>query len=32
VRNWMERQQAEMNLAFDRLTELMAEVPEEKDH
>lgn len=32
VRSWIEQRQAEMNRAFDRLTELMAEVPEEKDH
>lgn len=29
---WIEQRQAEMNAAFDRLADLMAQVPEEKDH
>lgn len=32
VRSWIDQRQAEMNLAFDRLAELMTEVPEEKDY
>lgn len=30
--DWIDLRQQEMNRAFDRLAELMAEVPEEKDH
>lgn len=30
--NWIEQRQREMNAAFDRLADLMAEIPEEKDH
>ncbi len=30
--DWIERRQQEMHAAFDRLAELMAEIPEEKDH
>lgn len=29
---WVEQRQRDMNVAFDRLADLMAEVPEEKDH
>ncbi len=32
VSTWIEQRQHEMNAAFDVLTCLMAEVPEEKDH
>jgi len=32
IRGWIERREAEMNAAFDRLASLMAVVPEEKDH
>jgi DNA-binding transcriptional ArsR family regulator len=32
IRGWIEQREAEMNAAFDRLTLLMADVPEEKDH
>ena len=30
--DWINLRQKEMNVAFDRLAKLMAEVPEEKDH
>jgi len=30
--DWIDVRQHEMNVAFDRLAALMAEVPEEKDH
>jgi len=30
--DWIDLRQQEMNVAFDRLAKLMAEVPEEKDH
>lgn len=30
--DWLEQRQREMNIAFDRLAMLMAEIPEEKDH
>lgn len=30
--DWIEQRQREMNAAFDRLADLMAELPEEKDH
>jgi len=30
--DWIDIRQQDMNAAFDRLAELMAEVPEEKDH
>jgi DNA-binding transcriptional ArsR family regulator len=30
--SWIEQQQRELNAAFDRLADLMAEIPEEKDH
>jgi predicted transcriptional regulator len=30
--NWVQVRQQEMHLAFDRLADLMAEIPEEKDH
>lgn len=29
---WVDQRQREMNAAFDRLAELMAKIPEEKDH
>lgn len=29
---WIDQRQREMNIAFDRLAELMAEIPEDKDH
>lgn len=29
---WVEQRQRELNGAFDRLTDLMAEIPEKKDH
>lgn len=29
---WVDQRQREMNAAFDRLADLMAEIPEEKDH
>lgn len=29
---WVDQRQREMNVAFDRLAELMLEIPEEKDH
>lgn len=29
---WVDQRQREMNAAFDRLAELMADIPEEKDH
>lgn len=32
IKGWIERREAEMNAAFDRLASVMAEVPEEKDH
>lgn len=32
INDWIERRQAEMHSAFDRLAALMASVPEEKDH
>jgi glutathione S-transferase/DNA-binding transcriptional ArsR family regulator len=32
INGWIEQRHAEMNAAFDRLSSLMAEVPEEKDH
>ncbi|MDZ5696705.1 metalloregulator ArsR/SmtB family transcription factor [Chelativorans sp. M5D2P16] len=32
MNNWIEQRQREMNVAFDRLAAVMAEVPEEKDH
>jgi DNA-binding transcriptional ArsR family regulator len=30
--DWVDQRQREMNAAFDRLAELMSEVPEQKDH
>jgi DNA-binding transcriptional ArsR family regulator len=30
--DWLDRRQRELNAAFDRLAELMHEIPEEKDH
>lgn len=30
--SWIEQRQREMNVAFDRLADLMTEIPEEKDH
>ena len=32
INTWIEQRQVQMNAAFDRLTSLMAELPEEKDH
>ena len=30
--HWIEQRQSEMNAAFDRLADLMAQTPQEKDH
>lgn len=32
VDRWIDQRRSDMNVAFDRLAALMAEVPEEKDH
>jgi DNA-binding transcriptional ArsR family regulator len=32
INDWLGQRQAEMNKAFDRLSALMAETPEERDH
>ena len=32
INDWIAEREAEMHAAFDRLTALMAEIPEEKDH
>jgi DNA-binding transcriptional ArsR family regulator len=32
ISGWIEQREAEMGAAFDRLAELMADVPEHKDH
>lgn len=32
MRSWIEQRQHELNMAFDRLADLMANTPEEKDH
>lgn len=32
MNTWLDQRQRDMNAAFDRLADLMAETPEEKDH